>query len=263
MLQRVGERNRGAEDVAAGGDDDADDESDGDSTASIGDDIMDNPSVDGTSFGIGDLVDRDRILNNLMQRSMGMLRDMEGGGSTTSSNNTTDLKCPICSEIFVDYEASDHPNAPGKRSGSTRCSHGAMSLFTKLHQCPICFEDDIEPPNVVALACGHVVCKEDFCKLGGHVGTDRQAGCPAPKPVPGRLGDIGSSSSSSNNNNNINSIGSVTNPPLGGSQPLEELQSLLAEQRSILARLPVSGRMDANNGSPPPQDPPNPPPEGG
>ncbi len=141
----------------------------------------------GLSFDLESLVDRDQILNNLMersilQRSIRRLRDIES--EAFAAQRSTDLKCPVCNEIFVDYEASQHPNAPGNRSGSTRCSHGALTLFTKLHQCPICFDDDIEPPNVVALACGHVVCKEDFCKLGGHVGTERPAGCPKPKPVP-------------------------------------------------------------------------------
>ena len=142
-------------------------------------------------FEVDSIIDRQQILNNLMQRSIRMLRDVEGGA--LAAQRSTDLKCPVCNEVFEDYQASDHPNAPGNRAGSTRCSHGALTLFTKLHQCPICFDDDIEPPNVVALACGHVVCKEDFCKLGGHVGTERPAGCPKPKPVPGRMETNGDS----------------------------------------------------------------------
>ena len=130
----------------------------------------------------GPLIDREHLLNNLMQRSIRRLRDVES--EALAAQRSTDLKCPVCNEIFVDYEASNHPNAPGNRPGSTRCSHGALTLFTKLHQCPICFDEDIEPPNVVALSCGHVVCKEDFCKLGGHIGTERPAGCPKAKPLP-------------------------------------------------------------------------------
>ena len=152
---------------------DNDDDSDDDSIE------IDSLTTRGMGFDLGSLIDRDRILDNLMRRSVGALREMEG--ITSSTSNATDLKCPVCNQVFADYEASDHPNAPGR---TTKCSHGALSLFTKLAHCPICFEEDIEPPNVVALACGHVVCKEDFVKLGGHVGSDekRPHGCPRAKP---------------------------------------------------------------------------------
>eukprot|EP00535_Pseudo-nitzschia_heimii_P003973 CAMPEP_0197179936 /NCGR_PEP_ID=MMETSP1423-20130617/4731_1 /TAXON_ID=476441 /ORGANISM="Pseudo-nitzschia heimii, Strain UNC1101" /LENGTH=506 /DNA_ID=CAMNT_0042629941 /DNA_START=201 /DNA_END=1722 /DNA_ORIENTATION=- len=158
-------------------DEDEDDESDDGSIQ-----IIDTRSFSDLGFEIDGLIDRDQILNNLMESSVSMLRNMAGAGAGAPVK--TDLKCPVCSEVFVDYEASDHPNASGGRSSTTtRCSHGAMSLFTKLYHCPICFEEDIEPPNVIALACGHVVCKQDFCKLGGHVGPDRPSRHPKPKPV--------------------------------------------------------------------------------
>ena len=155
--------------------------------------VVDSLITDGMGFELGSLIDRDRMLNNLMQRSIRMLRDVEGGG--LAAQRSTDLKCPVCNEVFVDYEASDHPNAPGNRAGSIQCSHGALRLFTKLHQCPICFDENIEPPNVIALSCGHVVCKGDFCKLGGHVGTSRPQGCSKAKPVPGGTTRADSSSS--------------------------------------------------------------------
>jgi hypothetical protein len=196
LLQRGGERNRGEETNYDGEDGNEESESEDDSV-----ETFDNLSTSRLEFDVGDLIDRDRILNNLMQMQRGMLRDMEGGVGTSSQ--ATDLKCPVCNEVFVDYEASDHPNAPAKRSGtSTKCSHGALCLFTKLHHCPICFEEDIEPPNVVALACGHVVCKEDFCKLGGHVGIDRPGGCPTPKPVPGRTSSVRADNNDDDDNNN-------------------------------------------------------------
>jgi len=34
--------------------------------------------------------------------------------------------------------------------------------------CPICLEDVVQPPNI-ALPCGHVVCPEDFKRLGGNI----------------------------------------------------------------------------------------------
>ncbi len=197
VFRRARERRRQRHEARSGMDsENGENDSDDDSI-----NVMDDLITNGMGFELGSLVDRDRILNNLMQRSITMLRDIEGANS--ARQRSTDLKCPVCNENFVDYEASDHPNAPGSRSGSTRCSHGAMSLFTKLHQCPICFEENIEAPNVVALACGHVLCKEDFCKLGGHVGADRPLGCPRAKPLPARASsevDNNSSTSSSENN---------------------------------------------------------------
>ena len=126
---------------------------------------------------------REQILNTMMDRSISMLRRSGNSGDNIIAN-TTDVKCPVCSEVFIDYEPSNHPNAAGNRPGSTCCSHGALLLFTKLHQCPICFEEDIEPPNVVSLSCGHVVCREDFFKLGGYIVTDDPEGRPHAKPVP-------------------------------------------------------------------------------
>eukprot|EP00531_Pseudo-nitzschia_arenysensis_P004216 CAMPEP_0116151934 /NCGR_PEP_ID=MMETSP0329-20121206/20376_1 /TAXON_ID=697910 /ORGANISM="Pseudo-nitzschia arenysensis, Strain B593" /LENGTH=494 /DNA_ID=CAMNT_0003648609 /DNA_START=162 /DNA_END=1646 /DNA_ORIENTATION=+ len=181
-------------------------ESESDDDSSYG---MNELIANGTGFELGSLVDRDRILNNLMQRSISMLRDVEGASS--ARQRSTDLKCPVCNEIFVDYEASDHPNAPGSRSGSTRCSHGAMSLFTKLHQCPICFEENIEAPNVVALACGHVLCKEDFCRLGGHVGADRPSGCSRAQPLPSTRPSRRRSSGRDNNNSSTTSSSTTEN----------------------------------------------------
>jgi len=110
-------------------------------------------------------------------------------GSRQMQDEAGSVKCPLCNEIFRDYRDSNHPNAPCSRVQyeNTRCSHGAMSLYTTLDQCPICCEEQIEPPNVVALACGHLVCKEDFVKLGGFVGTNairRPRGNPQPLPLP-------------------------------------------------------------------------------
>ena len=122
------------------------------------------------------------------------LRDLILAPTTSTMDDEGDnedhpiVKCPVCSEVFLDYEESDHPNTPRKRAlmSSARCSHGALSLFTRLESCPVCFGDNIEPPNVVALACGHVVCRDDFCRLGGHVGDKRPEKFPKPLPMPKR-----------------------------------------------------------------------------
>ena len=201
--RRRGREARGGSEGINGDDDESDDDDDDDDDSTM--DAMDELIRNGTGFELNSQIDRDRLLNNLMQRSITMLRHIEG---VTGTQRSTDLKCPVCNEVFCDYEASDHPNFPGNRSGSIRCSHGALTLFTKLHQCPICFEENIEPPNVVALSCGHVLCKEDFGKLGGHVGAERPAGCPKPKPVPPQSTTStgttsGTDNNDSSNNNNI------------------------------------------------------------
>jgi hypothetical protein len=41
-------------------------------------------------------------------------------------------------------------------------------LFVQAN-CPVCMEDQVAPPTV-ALACGHVLCQDDFIKIGGRVG---------------------------------------------------------------------------------------------
>jgi hypothetical protein len=51
-----------------------------------------------------------------------------------------------------------------------RYSHNARAVFYS-GSCPICLKDPIEPP-MVAFACGHLVCVNDFKKLGGRVGAD-------------------------------------------------------------------------------------------
>jgi hypothetical protein len=75
------------------------------------------------------------------------------------------LKCPTC--------MSEHaycPAPPGTPRTQDCYSHNARAIFCS-GSCPICLEDNIEPP-MVAFACGHLVCVNDFKRLGGRVGAD-------------------------------------------------------------------------------------------
>jgi hypothetical protein len=64
------------------------------------------------------------------------------------------LKCPVCNERYEFVAATEN-----------RLSHGAMNVFVSSN-CPICLEENVTPP-MVALSCGHLVCGEDFGRLGG------------------------------------------------------------------------------------------------
>jgi hypothetical protein len=87
----------------------------------------------------------------------------------TMTREPKKLKCPNC--------MSEHAYcpAPALSTGSRmrlqdRYSHNARAVFFS-GSCPICLEDPIEPP-MVAFACGHLICVDDFKKLGGRVGAD-------------------------------------------------------------------------------------------
>jgi hypothetical protein len=100
------------------------------------------------------------------------------GGDPATGSGSGALRCPVCSEMYPDYEDT-HPNRG--RIPEYRCSHGATIVFAKIGCCPVCLDDDVSPPNVV-LPCGHVLCKEDFGRLGGMVGK-RPQNIPPPKKV--------------------------------------------------------------------------------
>jgi len=68
------------------------------------------------------------------------------------------VRCPVCQK--------DHkPLKDGNKPVCKHVSHNAIQLWVKA-ACPICLEDVVQPPNI-ALPCGHVVCSDDFLKLGG------------------------------------------------------------------------------------------------
>ena len=74
------------------------------------------------------------------------------------------MKCPSCMS-----EQAYCPAPPGTPVNN-RYSHNARAIFCS-GSCPICLEDNIEPP-MVAFLCGHLVCVNDFKRLGGRVGAD-------------------------------------------------------------------------------------------
>lgn len=82
------------------------------------------------------------------------------------------LKCPVCNYDHeeVDMNATTTTNQRFQPPTQHLCSHGANMIFTKA-DCPVCMEDQIGPP-VVSLPCGHVVCVDDFERLGGRTGED-------------------------------------------------------------------------------------------
>jgi hypothetical protein len=79
------------------------------------------------------------------------------------------VKCPNCMSEHAYCPAP--PATGGSQSRlQDRYSHNARAIFCS-GSCPICLEDQIEPP-MVAFACGHLVCVDDFKRLGGRVGAD-------------------------------------------------------------------------------------------
>jgi hypothetical protein len=96
---------------------------------------------------------------------MGPDDDRGAASATTTAPSLRDrdiFKCPVCNRQHVHTAASS--------SGNLRhqVSHGAIMVFIQA-DCPVCMEDQVGPPTV-ALACGHVLCQDDFMKLGGRVG---------------------------------------------------------------------------------------------
>lgn len=78
------------------------------------------------------------------------------------------LKCPVCSQTHK--ELKEKASNRFRQGIQHQCSHGAIMIFASC-DCPVCMEDNIEPP-MVALSCGHVICRQDFKRLGGRIGKD-------------------------------------------------------------------------------------------
>ena len=88
--------------------------------------------------------------------------DNDGSAAPSSLRDRDIFKCPVCNTEHTHKEASNSSIV------KHQVSHGATMLFIQA-DCPVCMEDQVGPPTV-ALACGHVLCKDDFKKLGGRVG---------------------------------------------------------------------------------------------
>ena len=90
-----------------------------------------------------------------------MMEMLMTGGHAASPGAPT-ISCPLCKE---EYEYSTGDTSVRM---SERCSHQARTIYCK-HHCSICLEDY---ETGVAFKCGHIVCSEDFVKLGGRVGDE-------------------------------------------------------------------------------------------
>lgn len=89
--------------------------------------------------------------------------DFETSGGHAGKDTAASKLLACCSVAGCDDKNSN---------AETRCSHGARVVSLQegnTEQCPICWE---EYGSIIALACGHLVCSDDFCKLGGHMGDD-------------------------------------------------------------------------------------------
>jgi hypothetical protein len=129
---------------------------------------------------------RSIVLRSMMEAALGEVFSAAAEGNDNGGSETMQrsIKCPICSEVYLDYQESDHPNRAAARKNPTHCcSHGATMLFVKIESCPICMEQSDNEP-VVAFACGHVVCKDDFVRLGGILGERKPDEHPEPLALP-------------------------------------------------------------------------------
>ena len=79
--------------------------------------------------------------------------------------NASQLDCPTCSKNNDKDDNSD---------STSLLSHGASVVVISAGKepCPICLEDFTDSASMVALACGHVFCMDDFKQLGGKIGQD-------------------------------------------------------------------------------------------
>jgi hypothetical protein len=100
---------------------------------------------------------------------MGMDDDDEEDDRPCQCVNCTRMKCPVCSAL---HDRDCHRHGSFEPRPEHQCSHGAMMLFVPA-DCPVCMEEQIDPP-VVALACGHVLCTDDFKTLGGRIGAPQE-----------------------------------------------------------------------------------------
>jgi hypothetical protein len=70
------------------------------------------------------------------------------------------MKCPSCN--FAHHAKTD---VFGNQKGAD-CDYDAREIFGIAVTCPICLEECTE---IVALPCGHVLCKADYRRMGGSV----------------------------------------------------------------------------------------------
>ena len=102
-----------------------------------------------------------------------------GSGETTVALNCGHAVCSLyCQDTICSSSelACDKCTLMGAVTPK-RYSHGAGAVCVPQGgsvRCPICLEDYRHDASavLVVLACGHVVCEEDFVRLGGHMGNN-------------------------------------------------------------------------------------------
>lgn len=83
--------------------------------------------------------------------------------SSKSNDNPSTLKCPQCSTVHharEDEFCNPRQYPDGKKDFDARRVLGITAT------CPICLDDFSE---VYALPCGHILCKDDYQRMGGYV----------------------------------------------------------------------------------------------